>query len=245
MSVCPDCFTMSGRGQCERCYYRDTSMHYLRQLAAAQERIRELEGALDSVETSTCDGTDCYRAAETGDYHHVPPCAVAAALLPTAPAMLTQEQIRKSLKASLPDAQELHRKIAPIFQPAPESGRVLTAPAKESAESLCVLCGKPVVEETKKFHDACLNPRPKATPAKEAPRGGLVNPRTEGVPLMGCPRCGALTHDGCATAEVDVYAAPPPAVRDGAGERPCATCGKPGHKPMDHAGWDPRDEGHG
>jgi hypothetical protein len=27
--------------------------------------------------------------------------------------------------------------------------------------------------------------------------------------------------------------------------RPCATCGKPGHQPMDHAGWDPTQEGHG
>jgi hypothetical protein len=25
----------------------------------------------------------------------------------------------------------------------------------------------------------------------------------------------------------------------------CATCGKPGHHPMDHAGWHPDDEGHG
>jgi hypothetical protein len=28
-------------------------------------------------------------------------------------------------------------------------------------------------------------------------------------------------------------------------QRPCATCGKPGHRPMDHAGWDPTQEGHG
>ena len=25
-------------------------------------------------------------------------------------------------------------------------------------------------------------------------------------------------------------------------EKPCATCGKPGHKPMDHAGWNPNEE---
>jgi len=31
--------------------------------------------------------------------------------------------------------------------------------------------------------------------------------------------------------------APPP--------RPCATCGKPNHRPQDHAGWDPTKEGHG
>lgn len=26
---------------------------------------------------------------------------------------------------------------------------------------------------------------------------------------------------------------------------PCPTCGRPGHKPQDHAGWSPDDEGHG
>jgi hypothetical protein len=25
----------------------------------------------------------------------------------------------------------------------------------------------------------------------------------------------------------------------------CATCGKPGHRPQDHAGWNPDEEGHG
>jgi hypothetical protein len=27
--------------------------------------------------------------------------------------------------------------------------------------------------------------------------------------------------------------------------RPCATCGKKGCDPMEHAGWSPHDEGHG
>lgn len=25
-------------------------------------------------------------------------------------------------------------------------------------------------------------------------------------------------------------------------KRPCSTCGKPGHRPMDHAGWHPDDD---
>jgi hypothetical protein len=27
--------------------------------------------------------------------------------------------------------------------------------------------------------------------------------------------------------------------------RPCGTCGKLGHLPQEHAGWDPTQEGHG
>lgn len=35
------------------------------------------------------------------------------------------------------------------------------------------------------------------------------------------------------------------AVNEWGMNKPCATCGKPGHRPMDHAGWDPTKEGHG
>lgn len=52
----------------------------------------------------------------------------------------------------------------------------------------------------------------------------------------------SVAHLLTTSAQIDASSPAPAEARP---PRPCATCGKPGHRPMDHAGWDPTKEGHG
>lgn len=116
-----------------------------------------------------------------------------------------------------------------------------------SAFTTCRGCGcsyetcRPLWVES---HKCCPDCSHSANPT----RGDLLAALAEGVEVfafgttirrcIGCgePVTGGPTRClGCASRTVDRPPEP----------RPCRTCGKVGCQPMNHAGWDPRDEGHG